>query len=187
MEDVKTGVSITDLGLNDFRMDLLNHLKEHGEIAGLPTGLHAVVPADPGRGLLPGVLFALRNRHPGINVGQANRLHPYYLVYIGDDGKPVAGHVDVKRLLDLLSLACKDRHAPIPEAYRPFNQSTRDGKDMNAYSRLLDEAVRSIVSVKEEKDLDSLFSPGPTTALSQGIGGLDDFELLAFLVVQGPA
>jgi hypothetical protein len=141
MEDVKTGVSITDLGLNDFRMDLLHYVKEHSEIAGLPTGLHAVVPTDPGRGLLPGVLFALRNRHPGINVGQANRLHPYYLVYIGKEGIPVAGHMDVKRLLDLLSLACQDRNAPIPEAYRPFNMSTQDGKDMHAYSHLFSQAV----------------------------------------------
>jgi len=187
MEDVKTGVSITDLGLNDFRMDLLRYVKEHGEIAALPTGLHAVIPADIARGLHPGVLFALRNRHPAINIGHANRLHPYYLVYIGKDGKPVTGHVDVKRILDLLSLACKDRDAPIPEAYRPFNQSTQDGKDMSVYSQHLEEAVRSIIAVKEEKDLDSLFSSGPTTALAQGISGLDDFELLAFLVVQESA
>lgn len=187
MEDVKTGVSITDLGLNDFRMDLLHYVKHHGELDGLPTGLHAVVPADPVRGLIPGVLFALRNRHPGVNTGQANRLHPYYLVYIGKDGLPIASHLDAKRLLDLLSLACKDRHEPFPEAYRPFNVATQDGRDMRFYSHLLDQAIRTLVAGKEEKDLDSLFSAGRTTALTPGIGGLDDFELLAFLVVQETA
>jgi superfamily II DNA/RNA helicase len=54
LEDVRTGVSITDLGLNDFRMDLLGYIKDNGDLAGVPKGLHAVVPADPAKGLKPG-------------------------------------------------------------------------------------------------------------------------------------
>ena len=86
LEDLKTGVAITDLGLNDFRMDLLNYVKAHGDLTRLPNGLHAVVPADPDKGLQPGVIFTLRNRllsgTAGAVVQQKNRLHPYYLVYI---------------------------------------------------------------------------------------------------------
>jgi hypothetical protein len=87
MEDVKTGVSITDLGLNDFRMDLLGYMKGNGDLAHAANGMHAVIPANPDRGLPPGVIFALRNRNHGVNIDQQNRLHPYYLVYIDHAGQ----------------------------------------------------------------------------------------------------
>lgn len=87
LEDLKTGVSITDLGLNDFRMDLLNYVKAHGDLSNVPNGMHAVVPARPEMGLLPGAIFTLRNRNSGVNVSQLNRLHPYYLVYINREGR----------------------------------------------------------------------------------------------------
>jgi superfamily II DNA or RNA helicase len=184
MEDLKTGVSITDLGLNDFRMDLLNYVKTAGDLASLPSGLHAVVPAEPARGLLPGVIFALRNRNHAVNINQQNRLHPYYLLYMGNDGQAIVRHTEVKQLLDLARAACRDKPNPIPSAYAPFNQATEDGRHMAFYSGLLAQAIRCIVDVKEEKDLDSLFTGKATTALTNTIAGLDDFELLSFLVIQ---
>ena len=184
MEDLKTGVSITDLGLNDFRMDLLSYVKTNGDLAGVPTGMHAVVPAAPDRGLPPGVIFALRNRQQSVNVNQQNRLHPYYLIYIGRNGSVVVNHTEVKRLLDLVRAACKGCCEPILEAYRPFNHDTGDGRNMQIYSGLLADAIRSMVDLKEQKDLDSLFTGPATTALVNSIKGLDDFELIAFLVVQ---
>jgi hypothetical protein len=184
MEDVKTGVSITDLGLNDFRMDLLNYIKTHGELANLPSGLHAVVPADPNRGLVPGVIFTMRNRNHAVNVQQQNRLHPFYLVYIANDGEIIANHTEVKPLLDLARAACRGRGDPIQAACQPFNQATDDGRQMGFYSDLLDQAIRSIVQVQDEKDLDSLFTGSRTSALTNPIAGLDDFELLSFVVVQ---
>jgi hypothetical protein len=184
MEDLKTGVSITDLGLNDFRMDLLNYVKENGDLAGVPTGMHAVVPAAPEKGLPPGVIFVLRNRNHGININQQNRLHPYYLVYIGQDEKMITDHTEVKKLLDLVRAACKGRDKPVPEVCRMFNRNTGDGRDMQVYSNLLGQAIRSMIDLKEERDIDSLFSGERTTALVDAIAGLDDFELIAFLVVQ---
>jgi hypothetical protein len=189
MEDIKTGVSITDLGLNDFRMDLLNYIKENGDLESLPSGMHAVVPANPQKGLMPGVIFTLRNINQSVNINQQNRLHPYYIIYIGDDGKVVHNHTEVKRLLDLARSACKGESKPIPEAYKLFNKTTHDGKDMKHSSNLLDHAIRSMIEVKEDKDLDSLFTQGKTTALSNTIEGLDDFELISFIVIhntQGP-
>jgi len=188
MEDLKTGVSITDLGLNDFRMDLLNYLKENGDLAGVPSGMHAVIPADSERGLPPGVVFALRNRNQSVNIDRQNRLHPYYLIYIAGGAPPrvIVNHTEVKRLLDLVRTACKGRGEPLPEAYRPFNRATQDGREMQPYSELLAQAIRSMVALKEEKDIDSLFTSSKTTALTSPIAGLDDFELIAFLVVQPP-
>jgi len=184
MEDLKTGVSITDLGLNDFRMDLLNYVKANGDMAGVPSGMHAVVPAAPERGLLPGVIFTLRNLNQGVNVNQQNRLHPYYLVYIGQNGEVITNHTEVKRLLDLVRSACKGQGQPIPDVCQLFNQTTADGRNMLVYSDLLGKAIRSMIDVQEDKDLDSLFSGGRTTALINTIAGLDDFELIAFLVIQ---
>ncbi len=184
LEDVKTGVSITDLGLNDFRMDLLNYIKENKDLASYPNGLHAVVPADKKIGLKPGVIFALRNIHDSVNVNQQNRLHPFYLVYIDKSGEVIADHTEVKRLLDLTRAACKNHKEPINHICKLFNQETDDGRDMGAYSDLLSSSIRSMIEVKEEKDIDSLFAGGKTTALVNTIAGLEDFELIAFLVIQ---
>ena len=186
LEDLKTGVSITDLGLNDFRMDLLSYVKAHGDLELAPKGMHAVVPAQHALGLKPGVIFALRNVNDGVNVHLHNRLHPYYLVYVANDGEVVANHTEVKKLLDLVRSSCKGQSEPISNVCRLFNQRTKEGRDMKAYSDLLSVAIRSMIDVKEEKDLDSLFTGGKTTALSNTINGLDDFELIAFLVVQEP-
>lgn len=184
LEDVRTGISITDLGLNDFRMDLLNHIKENGDLEHLPNGMHAVVPAKPALGLLPGVIFALKNIHDSVNINQQNRLHPYYLVYVGNDGEIIVDHTEVKRLLDLIRTSCRGRPEPIQALCRLFNERTQDGRKMEQCSALLSAAIRSMIEVKEEKDLDSLFSGGRTTALVHTIAGLDDFELIAFLVVE---
>lgn len=184
LEDVKTGVSITDLGLNDFRMDLLNYAKQHGELDNLPNGMHAVVPAQAQMGLRPGAIFALKNIHDTVNINQQNRLHPFYLIYIADDGEIIADHTEVKRLLDLIRSSCKGRSIPVPDVCRTFNERTEDGRKMEHYSGLLSAAIRSMIEVKEEKDLDSLFSGGRTTALTHTIAGLDDFELIGFLVIE---
>jgi len=184
LEDLKTGVSITDLGLNDFRMDLLNFVKANGELNSMPSGMHAVVPAKPELGLRPGVIFTLRNLNPSVNVSQHNRLHPYYLVYINREGEVIHDHTEVKRLLDLVRSCCKGQDQPIPDACSLFNNETVDGRKMQVYSDLLGKTIRSMIEVKEEKDLDSLFSGGKTTALVNTIAGLDDFELITFLVIQ---
>lgn len=187
LEDLKAGVSITDLGLNDFRMDLLNYIKSNADLSRLPTGMHAVLPADPERGLLPGVVFALRNRNEGVNVDHLNRLHPYYMVYVDMEGNPILPHTEVKRLLDLLRSSVKPCAEPLPAAYTPFNERTQDGREMGAYSGLLNAAIQSIVQVKEQKDIDSLFSSQQTTALTGPGTAFEDFELLAFLAIEPAA
>ncbi|KHA54463.1 helicase [Aeromonas hydrophila] len=185
LEDVKSGISITDLGLNEFRMDLLNYLKTHPDITHLPNGLHTVVAADPARGLIPGVIFALRNRHAGVNIDQQNRLHPYYLIYMADNGDVAINHLQAKPLLDRIRAACKGKESADEMACQLFNQVTQDGRKMAHYSALLDQAIHAMVAVKEQSDIDSLFSGGPTTALKNEIAGLDQFELINFTVVQG--
>jgi uncharacterized membrane protein len=146
--------------------------------------MHAVVPAKPEHGPAPGVIFTLRNRNTSVNVNQHNRLHPYYLVYINREGEVIHDHTEVKRLLDLVRTLLQGASQPIPGACRLFNKETADGRQMQVYSDLLGKAIRSMIEVKEEKDLDSLFTGGKTTALVNTIAGLDDFELITFLVIQ---
>ncbi|MCK5284661.1 MAG: DEAD/DEAH box helicase family protein [Alphaproteobacteria bacterium] len=184
MEDLKSGVSITDLGLNDFRMDLLSYIKENGDMASIPNGMHAVVPADPDKGLSPSVIFTLRNRNHSININRHNRLHPYYMIYINHDGKIIADHSEIKKLLDLMRSTCKGQNKPLNAVCRLFNQQTDDGRDMSTYSDLLKDSIGSIIDLNEDKDIDSLFSGERTTALIDTIAGLDDFELINFLIVQ---
>lgn len=184
LEDLKTGVNITDLGLNDFRMDLLNYIKTNSDLGNLPSGMHAILPANLEKGLNPGVIFTLRNRNSGVNVNQQNRLHPYYLLYIANDGQVTADQTQVKPLLDLVRSNCKGLSEPITAVCSTFNSQTKDGRDMAKYSDLLGQAIRSMVEVKEDGDIDSLFSGTSTTALIDTIQGLDDFELIAFLVIQ---
>ena len=164
-------------------MDLLNYIREHGDQSLTPKGLHAVVPAAPELGLHPGVIFVLRNLDEGVSVSQINRLHPHYLLYIGEDGAIIASHAEVKRVLDLIRSSCKGRNEPLSFVCRLFNSRTSDGRDMGAYSALLTRAIQSMIEVKEESDLESLFSGRRTTALVDAIAGLEDFELIAFLVV----
>jgi hypothetical protein len=108
-------------------------------------------------------------------------------VYVSNDGQIIADHTEVKRLLDLIRASCKGKNEPLQAVCRLFNEQTDDGRNMARQSQLLSDAIRSMIEVKEEKDVDSLFSGGRTTALVDAIAGLDDFELIAFLVVQDGA
>ena len=187
LEDVRTGVSITDLGLNDFRMDLLAYLKQYGDLAAAPKGMHAVIPADRVNGLVPGAIFALRSVDETVKINRHNRLHPHYLVYLDAAGQLVADHTEVKRLLDLVRISCHGQSDPIVDACEVFNADTREGADMTEYSALLTTAIRSLLDVSEQRDVDSLFTSGRTTALTQTFSAVEDFELVAFLVVADSA
>ncbi|MBS1674250.1 MAG: DEAD/DEAH box helicase family protein [Actinobacteria bacterium] len=187
LEDVRTGVSITDLGLNDFRMDLLGYIKEYGDLAAVPKGLHAVIPAAPDKGLVPGVIFALRNVNADEHLNRGNRLHPHYLIYLDEHGDVVSNHTEAKHLLDLLRSGCRPFEEPVEDVVKAFNKATAEGARMGKYSELLTDAIHSMIEVTEERDIDSLFTGGHTTALTQTIAGLDDFELIAFVAVVHPS
>jgi superfamily II DNA or RNA helicase len=185
LEDLRQGVNITDLGLNDFRMDLVAWVREQGSLDDAPLGMHALVPAS--EMLAPGVIFCLRNLDAAEELSRHNRLHPFYLVYVREDGTTIIPHTKPKEALDVLRGAARSRTEPDPALYRPFNQQTDDGRRMEKYSELLNDAVRSMIEEKEGRDIDTLFSAGPTTALIGDVAGLDDFELIAFIVVRQPS
>lgn len=182
IEEMSSGISIMDLGLNEFRLDLLEYMKHHHDVETTPHGMHAVVPAR--EDAPAGAIFVLRNVNDSVNVDHRNRIHPFYMVYIGMDGEILCDYLNPKQMLDTIRLLCRGRTEPISDLCREFNQETDDGRNMAEMSELLSEAVNSIIDVKEESDIDSLFKSGGTTALLSQISGLDDFELICFLVVK---
>lgn len=182
IEDMTTGISIMDLGLNEFRMDLLEYIKHHDDIDKTPFGLHAVVSAT--EEMPEGVIYVLKNRSNSVNIDNQNRLHPFYMVYISNDGKVVCDHLSPKDMLDKMRFLCKGKTEPDANLCKEFNKETRDGKDMSEFSKLLGDAIASIIEVKEESDIDSFLGGGQVSFLSNEIKGLDDFELICFLVIK---
>lgn len=178
LEEMTTGISIMDLGLNEFRMDLLAYIKEHPNLERTPFGIHAVV-----RGEKPGVIFVLKNVNRRVDIENHNRLHPSYIVYIADDGEVICNHLEPKAILDMMRYLSRDKKSPDMNACHIFNRETKNGKKMDRISNLLQRAISSIITVKEESDLDSFFNDEQTTFLTDNITGLDDFELTCFMVV----
>lgn len=182
IEDMSTGISIMDLGLNEFRLDLLEYIKTHGDMDTKPKGLHAVVQSS--EELPQGVIFVLKNVNNSVNIDDQNRIHPFYMVYIGMDGEIICDYLNPKQLLDDIRLLCRGKKEPIVDLCQKFNEETNDGKDMQELSNLLRETIHSIIDTKDNSDIDSLFTAGGTSALISVVSGLDDFELISFLVVK---
>lgn len=182
LEDMNTGISIMDLGLNEYRLDLLEYIKRHGDLDGQPKGLYAVVSKtdeDP-----EGVIFVLKNISDNIKTDDQNRIHPFYMVYMGLDGEVVCDYLNPKKLLDVMRLMCRGKTEPDLILCEKFNKETDYGRNMSEVTRLLSETIESIIDVKAESDIDSLFSSGGTSALMAEVDGLDDFEIICYLVVK---
>ena len=183
LEEMNSGVSIMDLGLNEFHLDLQELHKKYGDADHIPFGISATAAAI-GDDAPAGVVYILKNINSGVNIDKQNRLHPFYLVYVKDNGEVFVDHLNPKLLLDKMRLLCKDKEMPNRALVSKFNIETENGKKMDKYSKLLTDSISSIITKKDEKDIDSLFRGGGTTALTNKISGLDDFELINFLVVK---
>lgn len=182
IEDMDTGVNIMDLGLNEFRLDLLANLKEYPNMDLTPFGMSAVVNAS--ELVEPGVMYVLKNKNNGVNIDRSNLLHPFYMVYLSHTGTVICDHLSPKKLLDKMRYACKDKTEPDKMLCKQFNKETRDGKNMRHYSDLLQSAIESIITVKEESDIDDFLNGVQGNLFTSEIRGLDDFELICFLVIK---
>lgn len=183
LEDMSSGVNIMDLGLNEFQLDLQKLREKYGDYEAKPYGIHAITQSDNNHPA--GVIFVLKNHNNAMNIDKQNRLHPFYLVYIDEHGEVVSSHFNPKKVLDDMRYLSKDKSLPIENLTQSFNIETREGKEMSKYSNLLNQAIDSMINGKKEKDIDSLFTTGGTTALENDISGINDFELIDFLVVRG--
>ena len=185
LEDLSSGVSIADLTLTDFRIDLADYRRVHPDaLDSIPLGMHAVTfTADDD--IPPGVIFCLRAE--GVAAERRFQpgypLAPHYLVHVGEDGSVLLPFAQAKAVLDRLKRLCIGKDIPDPLACARFDAASHQGKDMRAAQRLLATAVSSIVGMGVERAIASLFSPGGTHATAGEFAGMDDFEVVAFLVV----
>ena len=185
MEDLSTGVSITDLTLTDFRIDLAQYLKAHpGKLDTQPLGAYAVtttLDAD----IPPGVIFCLQACGPAAHKAKESDypLAPHYLVHVGDDGAVLLPYPQAKHILDRLKRLALGREAPDTGACARFDKATRQGEDMRHAQKLLASAVASVAGKNEERAVASLFTPGGTHAIKGEFAGSNDFEVVAFMVI----
>ena len=182
LEEMDSGVSIMDLGLNEFRLDLLDYMNHGHDIEHTPMGLHALVNSE--EGAPKGVVFVLKNRSNGINIDRKNRLHPFYMVYISQDSEVIVDHLNPKDLLDRMRHLCRGKSEPQLDLCRQFNGETRDGRRMGTYSRLLGDAIASLIKTKEQTDLFSFLEGDSGALFGNEVHGLDDFELICFLIIR---
>jgi hypothetical protein len=182
LEDLREGVSITDLGLNDFRVDLSNLIKVYKDAKNVPEGLHAIVPAS--ENLPQGVIFVLKNVNESVNIDKLNRLHPYYLAYIKESGELYLKHVESKKILDAIRAVCNGKSLPITELCEEIIYETNDYNKMDKYSTLLKQSIHSVLQTEDEKTVLSLFKLGGTATTKNKFKGIEDFKLISFLIIR---
>jgi SNF2 family DNA or RNA helicase len=185
LEDLSSGVSIADLTLTDYRIDLAQFLKAHpGKLEALPLGSFAVT-STPEASIPPGIVFCLRAEGEAAakSFEPGYPLAPHYLVHVGDDGTVLLPFTQAKAVLDRLKRISVGRDLPDAEAYGRFDKATKQGEDMTHARKLLSAAVASVIGKKEERAVASLFTPGGTTAMKGEFAGINDFEVVAFLVI----
>jgi Helicase conserved C-terminal domain/SNF2-related domain len=185
LEDLSTGVSIADLTLTDFRIDLAQYFNAHpGVLESLPVGTCAVTTTTEAE-IAPGIIFCLRAEGNAAkrSAEAGYPLGTQYLVHVGDDGTVLLPYTHAKQILDRLKRLCLGRDLPDAGACARFDKDTKHGEDMRAAQRLLAAAVASVVGKNEERAVASLFTPGGTHAMKGEFAGINDFEVVAWLSV----
>lgn len=187
LEDISGGISITDLTLNDFKMDLLDYMETNEKkVETAPLGLHAIASLQlaPSSDNEPGVIFCIKQRNTEAKVKETSALYPYYLVYMNMDGEIRLGHLKTKQILDLFRKVANGQAHVLKELVDQFNQETENLSDMSSYKYLLDKAVEFVLGIVEEQGMGSLFSLGNSNLLQDTATTSDDFELISFLVMK---
>lgn len=188
IDDVEGGISITDLTLNDFRMDLSDYIKEHENLLErIPSGAYAVATIDDSLKdeFSPGVIFCLRNEGAQTVSDSTYALSPYYLVYVKNDGSVLLQFTQTKKILDLLKKMSIHGKSVDSIATTRLSDLTRGGSDMSQYRDLLSKAVQALTGAAEERGVESLFSPGGTVINKNSFKGMDDFEVASYLILLG--
>lgn len=188
LEDISGGISITDLTMNDFKMDLMEYMKNNREkLDKAPMGMYAISTINDNslkEHIKPGVIFTLKQVNKFVKPEEHNSLYPYYMVYVYEDGSVKFSYLHTKKILDFYKKLCSGKNEVLYDLVEIFNEETNEGKDMSKHSKLLEEAVNNIIGKKEEKGVASLFSKGGTTLQKNLFNGIEDFELISFLIIK---
>ena len=188
LEDVSGGISITDLTMNDFKMDLLEYMKENKrKLEKAPMGMYAVSSLERSglnEEIKPGVIYCLKQTNDNELSEEYNSLHPYYMIYVYEDGEIEYNYVHTKQILDFYKKLSKGKNEIEEELVKIFNKETRYGRNMTKYTDMLDEAINNILGKQEEVSIQSIFSLGESSILDDNNSSKEDFELISFLVIK---
>ena len=188
LEDFSESVALNEFTLDDFRIELAKYIESNRQLLeDAPLGLYAVVPPHPEHSAIaPGVIYCLRQKGDHTGSETVNPLQPYYLVYVRDDGNVRFGFVHPKQILEILRLQCGGVAAPYEALCNLFDQETRNGADMSAYSALLQKAVDSIVATFRRRVAAGLQSGRDFVIPDRAdqANGNDDFDLITWLVIK---
>lgn len=182
LEDVSDAISITDLTFNDFKIELMEYMKKHRkELDNAPFGIYSIVPAGE---FEPGVIFLLRQVKGVKESKDKNALTPYYLVYISEDEEVKLNYIQSKKILDYYQKLCSGKKEVFRNLVESFDRETDNGRQMDKYSQLLKESIENIIGKKQETGVRSLFTKGGTSPVKNNIEGLEEFELVSFLILK---
>ena len=188
LEDVSGGISITDLTMNDFKMDLLEYMKDNKrKLEKAPMGMYAISSLESSglnEEIRPGVIYCLKQTNDNELSGEYNSLHPYYMIYVYEDGEIEYNYVHTKQILDFYKKLSKGKSEIEEDLVKIFNKETRYGRNMTKYTDMLDEAINNILGKQEEVSIQSIFSLGESSILDDNNSSKDDFELVSFLVIK---
>ena len=187
LEDIAGNISITDLTFNDFKVDLMDYMKTHRkELDKAPMGMYAIaeIPDTLKDTLSPGVIFTLKQVEGKEQTKEQNAFYPHYLAYVSDDGEVKMNFVHSKKILDNFKKLCRGKKDVLTELAAEFNKATDDGRDMGVYSELLSNAVDNLIDKKQEVGIASLFSKGGGIIDTETFDGIEDFELVSFLILK---
>lgn len=187
LEDISGAISITDLTFNDFKIELMEYMKTNRKLLDdAPNGMYAVAKIDESISdiVKSGVIFTLRQVKGKEQSKEQNPLFPYYMVYITDDGEVQLSFLHAKKILDYYKKLCSGKGEVLKELVEKFNKETNDGRNMKHYSDLLEASIENLIGKKQDIGVASLFSKGGTTMQKNLFDGIEDFELITFLVLK---
>jgi len=187
LEDISGGISITDLTFNDFKADLMGAMKQdRKQLHNAPNGMYAVttIPDSIKDVVKPGVIFTLKQTKGSKQTTEQNPQFPYYMAYVTKDGEVKLNFIHAKKILDIYKKLCKGQNEVLSDLAQQFNNQTDDGCNMNEYTKLLQQAIKNLIGKKQEVGVASLFSKGGGIINNENFDGIEDFELITFLVIK---
>ena len=185
LEDFNESVALNEFTLEDFRTDLMKHIaNKREELENAPAGLYAVVPPHPDYPMIaPGVVFCLKQKGESKENKQINPTHPYFLIYIRDDGEIRFNFAQAKPVLEMYRVLCADVDAPYRELCDLFDRQTSHGAEMEHYNDLLYKAIQSLSESYGTHAIENLLSGGNLPESDEHINYMTDFELITWLVI----
>ena len=193
-EDTDDGVSISDLTLDDFLADLLRYiLRNRAALEAAPSGIYAIAAApstvqspekQQAAAVRPGVIFCLKHKAESVE-RTPNRLWPYFLVYVRDDGTVRYTFRQARQCLSLFRGLAVGRAHAVMALENAFDHETDQGRRMEKYDTLLDSALKSIVGVFRNAELRALTREryATLTKSSDRPAGADGFELITWFII----